>query len=326
MINRPDCVEFRNKLPERPYCTDDLKRGLQIRPVAQAVERLYIQGNKPTDLCWLTYDLDTETAGLTWQDVDAPAPNIMILNKANGHGHYLYGLNKPIFRQQEFRSSRPFRYASAVDLAMTELLGADPGYSKLIQKNPLRPDFWEVLIPEGNLYDLGDLAEYLDLRYMDLRRKVPPIGLGRNCILFDTGRRSAYRLIRRPWLNYETWEYCVRQICLEINEEFPVPLPHSEVRATARSIAKWVWRNMGQEGFRAWGDNRRKRSMSTRKEKALALAEKVFSIRADNPGMKQAEIARLCDVSQPRVSQVLKAGNPLSSDITDLYFHGSGAE
>lgn len=53
---------FKNSLPQKPYCTDDLSFGLKIRPAETAIKKRYLQYNKPTDLRWFVYDVDRPTA------------------------------------------------------------------------------------------------------------------------------------------------------------------------------------------------------------------------------------------------------------------------
>jgi len=47
------------------------------------------------------------------------------------------------------------------------------------------------------------------------------------------------------------WEQLVLQRCHAINTEFAVPLPFIEVRATATSVSRWIWRNFTEEDYRA---------------------------------------------------------------------------
>ncbi|WP_427033700.1 hypothetical protein [Citrobacter freundii] len=38
---------FKNQMPNKPYCTNNLDMGLSIRNKAKALEMLYLQANQP---------------------------------------------------------------------------------------------------------------------------------------------------------------------------------------------------------------------------------------------------------------------------------------
>ena len=77
-------------------------------------------------------------------------------------------------------------------------------------------------------------------------------GLGRNCELFDTVRQWSYKAIREFWApNYKRqWNSAVYDQVEAINSQFKVPLPVSEVKAIAKSIANWTYREFTPEKFR----------------------------------------------------------------------------
>lgn len=241
---------FRSRLPRKPYHTDDLSMGLRVRDVLKAIEARYIQPNGPTHRFWLVYDVDRPHAAMDWDDRLAPPPSIVAQNPENGHAHLLYGLEVPIRTAPDARSA-PLRYAAAVDCALREKLGADEGYAGLVCKNPLHP-YWRVTEWQPALYDLGWLDSWLDLTsYKDRRKRLPNYGLGRNCNLFDRLRRWSYKAIRQGWPNYDRWYEATLTRARAYND-FADPLPDSEIRATARSVARYTHRNFSQSGFSAW--------------------------------------------------------------------------
>ena len=224
---------YRERFPTHAFATDDLMHGLRMYPKDLALRKALVQHNFRHSLSWLVYDLDSETAVLDWDDRSAPAPNIIAVNRENGHGHLFYGLENPV-HNYEGASEKALRYLAAIDVALTEKLGADPGYSKLISKNPLH-SAWLTLYMRYELYDLDELADWVDLeKYKDRRRRLPDIGYGRNCTLFERLRRWAYRQRREPYLSEEMFLEAVRNHALAINAGFQPPLPHNEVRATAK--------------------------------------------------------------------------------------------
>ena len=241
---------FRDHLPRKPYHTDNLGDGLRIRDVQKAIAARYIQPNGPTHQHWLIYDVDRSGAALDWDDRGAPPPTMTVQNPTNGHAHLIYGLVIPVRTAHDGRPG-PLRYAAAIDCALRAKLDADIGYTGLICKNPLNP-FWRVAEWEPALYSLEDLESWLDLSaYSDRRKHLPNYGLGRNCTLFEKLRQWAYKAIRQGWPAYDRWHEAVLQRAAGYND-FESPLPESEVRATAKSVAKWTYSHLTEDSFAQW--------------------------------------------------------------------------
>ena len=71
------CIKlFEDYLPKRPYHTDDLISGLKINKKEKAKLARLVQPNGPTHRYWMVFDLDKSNAGMHWDDVGAPAPNL----------------------------------------------------------------------------------------------------------------------------------------------------------------------------------------------------------------------------------------------------------
>ncbi|MDR2581789.1 MAG: replication initiation protein [Fibromonadaceae bacterium] len=298
---------FKDTLPERPFCTDELG-PLFVRVKEQAIKRRYIQQNTPFDLYWFVYDVDRESAHYDWHELHAPAPNITATNLKNGHAHLFYGLEVPVLKCESNPKVhyKPIRYAASVDVALTKKLNADPGYSGLICKNPLH-DSWMVQTWEPYPYELGWIADYLDLEpYEDRRKHLPPIGLGRNCTIFDVTRHWAYRQIRQNnnFLNEDFFIYHVIQYADYRNQEFPVPLPKNEIKHIGKSIGKWTWRNMSPEGFKDWGNRRREKSIIVRQTRKNKRDDEIREYKRLHPKMKAKDIAEVFQVSLTTVKRV----------------------
>jgi len=255
---------FHQHLPSRPYCTDSLQAGLIIRSKQDAISKLYIQPNGPTHLYWLVYDVDRETSAYDWDDLHCPAPNIIATNHSNGHSHLFYGLEVPVRKDTPDAHLKPLKYAAAVEYALLKKIGGDYGYAGLIAKNPLRNDHWFVQVLQESPYTLSWLADYVDLEKIDYRKKPEDYGLGRNVTLFNRLRFWAYKAIRQHWDNYEVWF----DTCLSQAQSFNVfyePLPHTEIKATAKSVAKWTWAYFSPAQFSAIQSARGKLSGKSRK-------------------------------------------------------------
>lgn len=297
---------FTDTIPRKPYCTDTLGYALDIRPALLALKRRYIQPNSPTDLRWLVYDVDRPTAYFDWYDLRAPAPNIVVGNPENGHAHLLYGLEVPVYKQPTAQQ-KPLRYASAIDVALTKKLEADPAYVGLLCKNPSHK-FWDVSFYEESSYDLAWLADYVDLApFADKRSHLPPIGLGRNCTLFDVTRHWAYREIRKPqgWLCEDYFIQAVDDYAQSYNLSFPLPLPTREVKATGRSIGQWTYRNMSPQGFQSWGDGRRNKSIRVRKAGAFEKGQTVKLYKEMHPEASIRAIATELNLPKSTVARLI---------------------
>lgn len=299
VLNFSSAKHFRDHLPRKPYHTDDLGDGLRIRDVQKAIEARYIQANGPTHQWWLIYDVDRSGAALDWDYRGAPPPTMTVQNPENGHAHLIYGLAVPVRTASDGRPG-PLRYAAAIDNALRGQLAADPGYSGLICKNPLNP-FWRVMEWESELYSLDDLESWLDLtQYADKRKRLPEYGLGRNCNLFDRLRLWAYKAIRQGWPDAERWYQAVLERARAYNDTDPA-LPDNEVRATAKSVAKWTHQRLSPAGFSAVQAERGRRKGAEQREGA---EERVREMALQ--GASQREIARSLGVSQRTVGRWLE--------------------
>lgn len=238
---RPD------RLAPRPYCMSGKSQGMLIRDVSRALGYPYVQANSP----WLIYrvvldvdrDLSLTAAQGTWHDdYLMPAPSWVALNPENGHAHLGYEIAVPVARH-DTASRKPLKLLAAIEHALTVKAGADRGYVGLVCKNPLHPD-WLVTIARAHPYDLAELADWVDLApYSGRRPAVVADGpVGRNCALFDKLRVWAYAEVRlyKVSAGREAWNAAVLTRAEALNGYTP-PLPYSEVRATARSVAKYTW-------------------------------------------------------------------------------------
>lgn len=213
-----------------------------------ALQQSHIQPNAPLEVAWLVFDLDYKGAALAWEQANLPPPTFTVVNPENAHAHVFYGLVAPVGLSDAARNA-PIRYAAAVQAAFVARLRADPGYVGLIAKNPLH-DAWRVLsVPK--LYDLAELAEYVDLpRSLPKRAEV---GLGRHCTLFDMLRSWAYQWVReykRNGATLDQWRAALLRQAEALNN-FPVPLAFGDVKATAKSVARWTWAQFNDSAFSA---------------------------------------------------------------------------
>ncbi|MEJ2630414.1 MAG: replication initiation protein [Acidihalobacter sp.] len=239
---------FYQTAPRRPYCTNDPRYGQHIRPLHTAVKMSHMQPNPPGMVHWLVFDIDHSDAVDAWQRAGLLQPQLVMRNTENGHAHAAWRLSSPVC-STDIGRAKPMRYARAVQRAMLKALDADSGYSGGLLKTPGHKA-WETIVAADIVpYSLSDLAQSLDLRATANRtasEDIDTAGLGRNCTMFEIGRKWAYTAISGYWgpAGYDVWRQAVTARLSDINAQFPVPLLDSEVRATAKSIARWTWRNI----------------------------------------------------------------------------------
>lgn len=193
---------------------------------------------------WSIHDVDRAGGGLAWEDAHLPPPSWAAVNRENGHAHLVWGLSAPVLVNAEVARRAPLRYLCAVEAAFRERLHADQAYTGLITKNPVHP-FWKVLRGPRLVYELGELADWVDLPKHLPKRNPEEVGLGRNVTVFDWLRHYAYRHIRHyksDVRNFVLWQSHLNGKALERNGELRHPLDGREVWHIAKSVGKWTWR------------------------------------------------------------------------------------
>ena len=138
-------------------------------------------------------------------------------------------------------------------------------------KNPVHRH-WRVEWRREQPYTLPELADWL---FFEDMRPDPTVettlGAGRNCTVFDELRGIAYREVREFKRNgsVDMFQARLEHVALGINLQFPQALKRyhvarempsvthglvfslGEVRAIAKSVARWTWRHFDDEKFRA---------------------------------------------------------------------------
>lgn len=313
-------LDLFESLPHKPYCMDEKPGFMQIRPKKLAVTKPYIQVNPPVTLVYLVFDIDRNDASVCWYDENLPKPFWTAQNPAEiqdpsdeelehmGRGHLCYMLKLPVCTS-DMGSIKAIKYAQSIYYAYALRLGADLSYSQLITKNPLHKH-WRTTFWTDQAYSLDYLADFVELP-----KKIPPklevVGLGRNCTIFEKGRRWAYKAIR-DYMHHNSsyeWEKAVRAHLGAINEGFEEPLAPNEVRATAKSIARWVWQRFSYGDF---SEIQAKRGAKGGKAKGQAYTTKrMQATQLKAQGMNNTQIAQQLDVSRRTIINWLGCENSL---------------
>lgn len=316
-VNKSDFRSiFYQNLPHKPYCMDEIPGYMHIRPKEKALQKPYIQINPPCFVAHLVFDIDKEDAFFAWSDANLPQPNWISKNKENGHVHIGYMLSTPVCTTNNARQ-KIVRYLARIQHAYTNKLGADKGYVGLIAKNPLHNE-WDNHILSTKAYELNYLADFVDLEPLSTKQ-TEVSGLGRNCTLFDIVRHWAYKAIRElSDVGYDEWQAEVLSKAANVNTGFFSPLDHREVNSTARSIAKWVWRNHGSAEFQAIfsakqaARGRKGGKASNSSKGGKARSEQYSDLRAEAlklhvTGINNTQIAKQLNVSRMTVNRWLKS-------------------
>ena len=154
--------DFYEKLPHKPYCSDDLGHGVIIRPKKTAIQKPYIQHNPPCLVTSLVFDIDRSDAYFAWSDANLPTPTWIAKNPKNCHAHIGYMLAMPVCTTHRARQN-VIEYLAKIEQAYSFALGADRGYSGLITKNPCHTA-WENHIFDVEPYELNYLADFVELQ------------------------------------------------------------------------------------------------------------------------------------------------------------------
>ena len=309
---RLDLAEsFIDSLPTKPYATDDFNHGVKIHSKKNAVTKRYLSLNHKYVTQWLTFDIDRAgaVADLYYDCMGVPEPNIVVENTENGHAHFLFKLETPVYLGEN-ASTKPINYLNAVYGELRELLGADKAYTGLMSKNPLH-ECWRTQELRVEPYSLAGLSQHLELELTFTKQ--PKIDLdeayheGRNSRIFTELKEWAYVAVREfRGKTYQQWLQSCIDYCTQINSILVHPLGYGEVKQIAKSVSKFCWKQdaycyamfMERQAFKA------KAGGSARSASYDPLREQAASLFAD--GMKKKDIALELGVSDRTIRNWLK--------------------
>ena len=219
---------------------------------------------------WPSIVLDVDGANALYRIVEAVehfeilTPNWTVTRKGAGGTHAVWNLERPVHRGEQARIA-PLKALSRISEYYATALQADSGYTGVLSHNPMSvahgPGFITNWFRQGP-YSLPQLGEVIPMGWR--RPTLVRTEIGRNCDLFRA-------LIR--------WAGCPENMvndCLAaahvINQSFDIPLPHTEVAATARSVKnyRFGWITKGRyftpEQTRLWGRERGIKSGAARRK------------------------------------------------------------
>ena len=220
--------------------------------------------------------------------------------------HAVYALEVPVARH-DAAHGLPLAYLSHVADRLSYHLGADPGYSGVLTRNPLNPGpgcyvHWSRMLP----YTLSELDKLLPKGKPPKRRLT---GIGRNCDLFGSMISEVFRPRWADTLDAQGWSKAWLEHVRGQNAAMFAPndLPDSECRSIAKSCFRYWTLNYDPERF----SNLQTARMGKRWHGDYTFdfdrqAQDVREYKAW--GLKQVTIAAIVRLSPGRVSQILSQG------------------
>lgn len=201
---------------------------------------------------------------------NAPTPNLIIKNQANGHVQLVYCLKNwlciDVKNSKGNYSKKAHRFYKALKQHLNTIFGGDDCYHNYIAKNPFCTQ-WDVVGMRSSPYEMYELARISELQVSNttfierLQKKTTDqvtaedlnlltvLAGRRNTVLFHTVRKYAYGLYKknaREWTNAQ-FERVIHDLACELNtSKCHPPLPKAEVSATCRSIIKFCYEKLGK--------------------------------------------------------------------------------
>lgn len=234
--------------PRYAYCADDLKTDncySQRKPLDAALQHWNVQLNRTNQLACITVDVDRQGGAWAWLDArrDLPRPSVAMVNQQNGNAHLTWFMATPVLTAAAARP-KPRYLAAKVQHGLTVACGGDMRYSGLLTKSPVCGKWGSVYsLSSVPLYELGFLADCVDIDDSVKPKERVDSGIGRNCTVLDNLSHWAYREIRHyRSATYENWlKACIKKAC-ELNCFCPEQggnLSYSEILGIAKSVANF---------------------------------------------------------------------------------------
>ena len=220
--------------------------------------------------------------------------------------HAVYALEVPVARHNAAHTL-PLTYLAHVADRLSHHLGADPGYTGLITRNPINPGpgcytHWGRMFP----YTLTELDKALPKGKPPSRRLT---GIGRNCDLFRSMVSEVFRPRWADTLGAQGWTGTWLDHVRAQNTAMFAPdlLPDSECRSIAKSCHRYWTMQYSPGRFR--DIQRARNGKRWHGDYAYDFEKQSADVRELKEwGLKQVAIAAVTGLSPSRVSRILSQG------------------
>jgi len=293
---------------------DKGRNANKSRFIDKALQFPYIAPNSNFNVSWLVFDIDREFNPIELENMNISYPNYVVYNPENGHAHLWYQLKNPVYCQDNFKASKPYKYYKAVYKALRKALGADEHFGGKLCKNPLHPQ-WKSIQLSNSAYSLSELSAHLDLNWKEDKKpgkKKAHVDINivgefggvekgsRNSSLFDFCRHKAYlHRMTADCSEADFVEWCV-ELVREADKSNPNPIGteykgEQEIRQIGESIGYWTWANLEPSIIKKekYDDAAREKSLKTRQTKAAKKLRKIEKYLKKHPDASNREISRV---------------------------------
>lgn len=239
---------FSDSLQDKIFYTNLFEHGTRIASKSHALKHKYTSVNR-LFLHYLIFDIDRIGSVYDYEDRNLPPPNIIVNDKKSLKCHYLYRLATPV---RNFTDSRvkPLKFYASVEDSMARALESDMKYAGFFVKNPFYSNEHTAICPINSPYELQDFTEWVSLSTSNQTSKMSnskPMGLSRNCDLFDTVRKQAYQMIH-SYTCYDLFYKKLLALLDSYNSLYPVPVQFNELKNIAKSIANFCFKHKASIG------------------------------------------------------------------------------
>ena len=307
-----------DKLSYQPICGNE-KAAREKHDKIEAIQYPYIVINQPSQIYWMTFDLDHVNTWL-WQDAGLPMPNFIVRDRKTGRGHITYAIESVCI--SKYGRINIVQYLSAIRRTMNRMLDADKAYNNRVTKNPFH-NRWLTTWLHDQQYTLTELHEHIGSldspEYYQSQELIDPTQ--RNCSVFHSTRMWAYSAVRhfRERKSYEEWQEKISQKVSYYASITICPtkgvLGVNEQKSIAKSIANWCWHHyQGNSHYRKLQldpslplQERQKQGAKythqTRKTKTEQLIKKAIEeLRSTNQKLTKSKVAEISSISRQHIS------------------------
>ena len=314
-------------LPQYVPAANVLTAGLQMVPKADLGRYEWAQLNRYGRFLHVDLDMDFEEADSLIRDRSLPEFSWVVHNHRSHHLHVAWLLASPLNdRKRTFRTMRDdlVRRLQATLCADPRHHGRGPNPNPFFAGRNIGISVeWGSSEPVRASEFFEWLPKTVELMDKPQARGSKLTGEGRNVDLFQEVRREAYRAVRHGvqagWTQAQYAAH-VHDLATEGNGRFDTPLPRREVRATARSIARWTWarRRRGLPETRTLAERQADRARARGRKVRERNRKRDGQVRAlSGEGMSQKKIVRETGIPRSTVQRILRGGAhlPYSKEI-----------